>query len=131
MEQWRDVPSLPTHEVSNLGRIRSKPHAVPMPRGGMVIRSGAPHAGILRDGRPSLFYRGKNYRISRLICEAFHGPAPFQKAVAMHLDDNPANNVPGNLRWGTQKENLNTPKFLAYCRSRTGVNNPYLKGLAN
>lgn len=85
--------------------------------------------GVVRDGRPSLYFRGKNYRVSRLVCEAFHGPAPFHRAVVMHVDDDPINNWPMNLRWATQQENLNTPKFIAYCRSRTGDNHPRRKGM--
>ena len=65
-----------------------------------------------------------------MVCEAFHGLAPFAGAVVMHEDDNVANNKADNLSWGTQKRNLNTPAFLAYCRTRTGANNPYVKGRA-
>lgn len=75
-------------------------------------------------------YRGKNYKVHRLVCEAFHGPAPFEKAVVMHLDDDATNNKPENLAWGTQKQNLNTPAFIAYCKSRTGENSPTVKGKA-
>ena len=46
----------------------------------------------------------------------------------MHLDENAANNRASNLRWGTQKENLNAPGFLDYCRTRTGENNLVVKG---
>jgi hypothetical protein len=46
----------------------------------------------------------------------------------MHLDENAANNRADNLRWGTQKENLNAPGFLNYCRSRTGDDSPIIKG---
>lgn len=63
-----------------------------------------------------------------MVCEAFHGKAPFAHAVVMHIDDNPANNRPENLKWGTQKENLNAPAFIDYCKSRTGENSPVIKG---
>lgn len=69
-------------------------------------------------------------KVSRLVCEAFNGPAPEGKNVCMHIDENSRNNQPANLAWGTQKENLNAPKFIAYCKGRTGENNPYLKGRA-
>jgi HNH endonuclease len=49
----------------------------------------------------------------------------------MHLDENAANNRASNLQWGTQKENLNADGFTAYCRSRTGDNNPLIKGRRN
>jgi len=69
-----------------------------------------------------------NMKIHRIVCEAFHGLAPFDRAVVLHLDENALNNKPENLRWGTQKENLNMPKFIEYCKSRTGENNPRIKG---
>jgi len=65
--------------------------------------------------------------VARLVCEAFNGP-PAPGQLALHEDENSRNNSSENLRWGTQKENLNYPKFLDYCRSRTGENNPYIKG---
>lgn len=48
----------------------------------------------------------------------------------MHLNENAADNRPGNLAWGTQKENLNAPGFIAYCKRRTGNDNPHRKGIA-
>ncbi len=75
-----------------------------------------------------MLYRGKTYKVARLVCEAFHGSAPSGKPVCMHLDEYSRNNRPDNLRWGTQKENLNAPGFLTYCHSRTGDNNPLIKG---
>jgi hypothetical protein len=72
----------------------------------------------------------KHYKVARLVCEAFHGPPPFPRAVAMHTDENSRNNFPSNLKWGTQKENLNAPGFVAYCKSRIGASNPHAKGIA-
>ena len=68
-------------------------------------------------------------KVHRIVCEAFHGLAPFKKAVVIHIDENSTNNRPENLRWGTQKENLNMPKFIEYCKSRTGENSPVKKAL--
>ena len=70
-----------------------------------------------------------NIKIHRLVCEAFHGIAPFDRAVVLHLDENALNNRPENLRWGTQKENLNMPNFIKYCKSRTGENSPVAKSI--
>ena len=64
-----------------------------------------------------------NIKIHRLVCEAFHGIAPFDRAVVL------LNNRPENLRWGTQKENLNMPNFIKYCKSRTGENSPVAKSI--
>ncbi|WP_413716185.1 HNH endonuclease signature motif containing protein [Sphingobium sp. B1D7B] len=58
-----------------------------------------------------------NIKIHQAVCEAFHGPKPFPRAVVIHLDEDAHNNRPENLKWGTQKENLNMPKFKAWQRS--------------
>ena len=71
----------------------------------------------------------KTFKIHRLVCEAFHGPPPFDGAVVMHIDDDPANNTPENLKWATQKENLSAKQFIEYCKSRTGENHPRFKGM--
>jgi hypothetical protein len=129
-EIWRDIPSLPEYEASSLGRVRRRIYQAKMPNGGIRWYGGVPHYGQSHesDPRPNFVFRGKTYRISVLICEAFHGLKPFPKAVAMHIDDNETNNSEDNLKWGTQKENLNTPKFLAYCAGRTGDDSPGRKG---
>ncbi len=67
-------------------------------------------------------------KVHRLVCLAFHGPKPFPEAVVIHIDEDAHNNRADNLRWGTQKENLNMPKIKAWHKSRTGENNPFVKG---
>ncbi len=43
--------------------------------------------------------------VHRLVCMAFHGMPTHPSLQVRHLDGNPANNRPSNLRWGTQEEN--------------------------
>lgn len=43
--------------------------------------------------------------IHRLVCEAWHGPAPTELPMVRHLDGDQRNNAPENLDWGTQKQN--------------------------
>jgi HNH endonuclease len=121
-EIWRDVPSVPGILVSSEGRLMYLPHREPMPKGGTRPYGGQPTFGIWNQsvGRFIAIIGGKSFKIHRLVAEAFHGPAPFEGAVVMHLDENSANNRPSNLRWGTQKENMNAEGYLAYCHSRTG-----------
>jgi hypothetical protein len=127
-EIWRRIPSLPTVLASNRGRVMIAPYIEEMPNGGVRHRCGRARRGVWAETRYLLVYRGKSYKVARLVCEAFHGAPPFDGAVCMHLDENSRNNAPTNLKWGTQKENLNAPGFIEYCKSRTGDENPFLKG---
>lgn len=100
------------------------PYQAPMPHGGFRHYGGYPTYGTWDGTRYHTVYKGKTYRVHQLVCEAFHGPKPFDGAVVMHKDECASNNCPDNLQWGTQKENLNAPGFIEYCRSRTGENHP-------
>lgn len=127
MEQWLPVPSLPGFEASTLGRIRRKMRGGGMSRGtyGCITKS----SKTAKHSYKGVWYRDVgNLKIHRLVCEAFNGPAPFPKAVVIHLNEDGLDNRPENLRWGTQKENLNMPGFIAYCKARKGLNSPYAKG---
>lgn len=128
-ETWRNIPSLPAYIASSHGRLMRLPHRN-VGTQGQKPYGGTPTTGAWdqRQRRFCIVYQGKTYRVARLICEAFHGPAPSKDAVCMHLDENSRNNRPDNLKWGTQRENLNAPGFLRYCRQRTGENNPFVKG---
>lgn len=128
-ETWRLVPSVPGLLASSRGRV------MVAPKMGTGQNANKQYGGIARKGswdgdRYILYWNGKNHKVARLVCEAFHGPAPEGKNVCMHVDENARNNVPTNLRWGTQKENLNCPGFLEYCRGRTGENSPTVKARA-
>jgi hypothetical protein len=129
-EEWRDVPSAPGLLASSEGRIMSIPRRQEQHRGTRLY-GGQPQFGSWsrKNARFYLTYLGRTYTVARLICEAFHGPPPFDDAMALHLDENAANNRAANLKWGTCKENMNFPDFLEYCRSRTGDDNPRRKAV--
>ena len=129
IESWKTIPSEPDLEASSLGRIRVIPYESAMPYGGVRVYGGVPTWGQW-DGNRFIYCRKhhKTLRVARLVCEAFNGVAPNGMKICLHKDENAANNQPDNLKWGTQKENLNCPKFIAYCKTRTGENNPYVKG---
>ncbi len=134
-EVWKPVPSKPGMMASSLGRVRLPATKVPTPNGGFRSYEPKPIFGVRTKASKNArhIYMGMsnrrfgNMKIHRLVCEAFHGAPPFSKAVVIHLDENATNNRPENLRWGTQKENLNMPGFIAYCKSRTGENSPTIK----
>jgi len=129
-ETWKSILSVPNLEASSLGRIRVVPYTIAMPNGGYRSYGGTVSFGQW-DGKRFIYRHKRNhqtYKVARLVCEAFNGPAPIGKPYCLHNDENSQNNIPTNLVWGTQKENMNYPNYLAYCKNRIGENNPYVKG---
>lgn len=49
----------------------------------------------------------KNYRISRLVLEAYNPIEGMEQLDANHIDENKAHNYLQNLNWMTHKENVN------------------------
>ena len=141
-EIWKPVPSEPGVLASSWGRILLPPRYAPLPNGGFRAYMPDPRYGQISKAKKDAAHeyrlimvrrdeaaaRQAPRKVHQLVCEAFHGPKPFPEAVVLHLDEDAHNNRPENLRWGTQKENLNMPKFREYLRNRTGDNNPYVKG---
>lgn len=129
-EIWKQSVSVPRLEVSSWGRIRITPYTTPTRTGKLRLIAPKTTYGFIDEVGNSRRYRYNpgNHTVARLVCEAFNGPPPFPNADCMHDDENPLNNRPENLKWGTRKENLNYPGFIAYCKNRTGENNPLVKG---
>ena len=127
IESWAPVPSQPDLLASSLGRVMVDPY---FHEGMGRVYGGVPTNGQW-DGDRFIYSRKghKTLKVHRLVCEAFNGQ-PEEGQVCMHLNEDSSDNRPENLAWGTQMENLNAPGFIAYCKSRTGANNPYLKGRA-
>lgn len=135
MALWKPVLSMPGVLASDEGDILLPPSHQPSPFGGYRLVAPKPSKGYGGRARPyrSMSYYSRQFgtiRIHQAVCEAFHGPKPFPEAVVIHLDENPLNNRADNLKWGTQKENLNMPKFKEYARSRTGEDSPRTKWAA-
>lgn len=121
-EVWKSVPSLPGVQASSLGRLLFPPRNSLMPKGGMRAYTPAPTYGYRRKSHKKakhvymgVYYREYgNIKVHQAVCEAFHGPRPDKSSVVIHLDEDALNNKPENLRWGTQKENLNMTKIKEY-----------------
>ena len=139
-EIWRPVPSVTGMLASSWGRILQAPRHAPMANGGYRLYTPKPVYGLISRAKKEashsyrliMIWRSGESRqtprkVHQLVCEAFHGPKPFDDAVVIHLDEDAHNNRPENLKWGTQKENLNMPRFLEYCRSRMGDDHPLAK----
>lgn len=104
-EEWRLCSCAPSYSVSSLGRVmRTSDGAQPWAKAGKIL---APD--INKDGhhRVTLFVNGKRHRVfvHRLVCEAWHGPAPSEAHGALHVNDVKSHNFPDNLYWGTRKQN--------------------------
>ena len=96
LERWRPVVGFPRYLVSNHGRIfseRSDKCLKPQPSGNGHLR-----VALRRSGETHL--RG----VHQLVLTAFVGPCPSGQE-SLHYDDDPTNNLLGNLRWGTRSEN--------------------------
>lgn len=100
-ETWADIPTFPNYQVSDQGRVRSKPGGR---RSGDVLRPnftyGYHFVGMYRDGK--IVRR----QVHQLVLEAFVGPKPADKDHGCHRDDDRNNNTLSNLYWGTASENM-------------------------
>lgn len=97
-EQWRHLAAWPNYEASDQGRVRRIDSGrikkgTPDPDGYLIMK-------LSHDGRTKVRF------VHRLICTAFHGCPPTAQHLVAHWDGNKTNNVPSNLRWATQKENI-------------------------
>lgn len=122
---WKLVPSYPGMLASSEGEVLLPPSYAPIANGGYRIYAPEPNKGTVTRAAKEASHtylgiysrRYGNVKVHRAICEAFHGPAPSRSHVVMHLDEDAHNNRPSNLRWGTQKENLNAPGFRVWAAS--------------
>lgn len=114
MEEWKPVAGYEdAYEVSSQGRVRSVERRCAADptrhKNGRRVPAKILKFSPTRDGynRVALFRDGEFHyvMVSRLVCEAWHGPPPAPELQAAHNDGNPANNVPKNLRWDTQSGN--------------------------
>jgi hypothetical protein len=118
-ETWKPVPSYPGVMASDKGRILLPPRHAVMPNGGVRLYLPKPAVGVIARAAKDAKHEYRNYwtrhfgniKVHQAVCEAFHGPRPFPDAVVIHKDEDGLNNAADNLKWGTQKENLNAPGF--------------------
>ena len=95
--EWVECPGFPLYEVSVDGLFRKRDSHKLMRQGKeingyriiLLTTNGKQHAKLAH----------------RLICEAFHGPPPFEKAMVDHIDRCKTNNHASNLQWVSRSEN--------------------------
>jgi hypothetical protein len=92
---YREHTMFPGYAITDHGRVFSK-DGDELPRHpGKYLRVNMQH----RDGRR------RTAHLHRLVCEAYHGPAPSPIHHAAHWDGDKENNSASNLRWATPQEN--------------------------
>lgn len=103
--EFRTVPGFTDYEVSASGCIRRRVASKRGHPAGNIVRPWLNNAGysIVTMSGPD---GAKRRPVSRVVCEAFHGPAPTPEHQAAHNDGDPGNNHASNLRWATRVENM-------------------------
>lgn len=112
-KQWRTLDWLPGYEISEDGEIWNGSRILP----GCVDGQG------YRIHKLTTAEKGKYpYKAHRLVCEAFHGPAPEGKPCVAHGDGVRTNNHYTNLRWASHQENVRDR--IAHQTDVSGERNP-------
>lgn len=106
-EEWRPIPNLPMHEVSNMGRVRSH-HTK------RLLKLWCINTGYSAVVLPRLGGRAHMQTVHRIVATVFIRP-PGARECVNHIDGNRQNNVVGNLEWVTYRENN------AHARNRARV----------
>ena len=113
MTEWRAIPGWPEYQASDDGQIRRAKQGNNWPAGRVLKPQAMPNGYLCVH-----LYRANRRRsigVHRLVCAAFHEPAPTSGHEAAHFDGNKTNNSAANLRWATKASN-------AADRARHGTN---------
>lgn len=95
-EEWRRCQSWPLTWASSWGRIAVQRTLFDAPR---IVARRRDHSGYL-----AVTLGGSVVQLHRLVADAWHGPKPAGLQVR-HLDGDKLNNTPGNLAYGTARDN--------------------------
>jgi hypothetical protein len=98
-EEWRQALGFLPIEVSNLGNVRDL--VSKMPRTPRVVRGNRATRVEITLTRT---WGTKALRLTRLVCETFHGEPPTPAHVVLVKDGDPTNCRADNLRWATRSE---------------------------
>lgn len=103
MAEWRTLDWLPGYEISEHGDVRRTVRQRSQPAGELL--KAEMHKGYTRYRLTDGQGRYRRVAAHRLVCEAWHGPAPEGKTDAAHYNGARSDNHYSNLRWATRLEN--------------------------
>lgn len=117
-ELWREVPGYPWYKVSNKGKVKSVARTILVTRSDTGVTYELTRKSYLL--KPAILKRGclqvllshstkpaKHFYVHQLVALAFLPKRKKHHYLVMHKDDNPGNNKPNNLKWGTDLDNSN------------------------
>jgi len=112
-ERWLPIPGYEgLYEVSDFGRVRSLDRKTPHPRArsGYYVRKGKimKQTGTAERYKKVGLYKdkvGTDYMVHQLVMLAFKGPPP-EGFLVRHYNDIGTDNRLVNLRYGTQRQNV-------------------------
>lgn len=126
-ETWKPAPDFEGYyEVSDMGRVRVLDRWVNAGRDGRrfnpgrIMKRGLVGSGYLAVGFVVSGQKKANRLVHSLVLETFVGPRP-KGMVACHIDGDRYNNRLENLRWDTQKSNLEDAHALGRRSFSKGV----------
>jgi hypothetical protein len=93
------------YEISSYGRVWSVPRFVRGRHyGNKIIKLRTDTYGY-RQFETKASGKSRQIKVHRLVCEAFHGPAPAGRGLVAHRNGDPSDNRADNLYWATPQEN--------------------------
>lgn len=108
IEEWRDIKGYEgLYQVSDWGRVKSLIKSLKSKKKEIILKTylasfSYHYVKLIKDGKR------KQFTVHKLVAETFI-PNPDNKLQIDHISGDKNDNSKWNLKWATQKENMNNP----------------------